>query len=124
MSELSNIDIEKFFVKEKNEDLKRNFKKVISSDSLTKYIDFKKVIAKDKSRYPFLIMNTSRKNHPGVHWWSISNIDPKKELFLFNSEGFEGFKVFKLSDDKYIIDKKVLYNVKQFEKKKIKKLVQ
>ena len=61
-------------------------------------------------------MNTSRKNHSGVHWWSILNIDPKKELFLFDSEGFEGFKVFILSDDKNIIDK-ILYNVKQCEKK-------
>ena len=66
-------------------------------------------------------MNTSRKNRPGVHWWSILNIDQKKELFLFNSEEFEGFKVFILSDNKGIIDK-VLYNVKQFEKK-ITKLI-
>ena len=66
-------------------------------------------------------MNTSRKNHPGVHWWSILNIDPKKELFLFNSNEFEGFKVFILSDDESILDK-VLYNVKQFEKK-ITKLI-
>ena len=40
MSGLSNIDIETFFKKESNEDLKRNFKKVVSSDSLTRYIKF------------------------------------------------------------------------------------
>ena len=82
MSGISNIDIENFFIKEKNEDLKRNFKKVISSDSLTKYIDFKKIIAKDKSHYPFLIMNTSRRNHHGVHWWRILNTDLKKRTFF------------------------------------------
>ena len=67
MSGLSNINIEKCLIKEKNEDLKKNFKKVILSDSLTEYIDFKKIIAKNKSHYPLLTMNTSRKNHPGVH---------------------------------------------------------
>ena len=40
MSGLSNIDIETFLKKESNEDLKRNFKKVVSSDSLTRYIEF------------------------------------------------------------------------------------
>ena len=34
-------------------------------------------------------MNTTRKNHKGVHWWSILNLDPKKHLFLFDSEDFE-----------------------------------
>ena len=61
-------------------------------------------------------MNNSRKNHPGVHWWSILNINPKNELFLFDSEGFEGFKVFILSDNKNIIGK-VLYYVKQYGEK-------
>ena len=49
-----------------------------------------------------------------IKYWS-------KKRTLFDSEGFEGFKVFILSDDKNIIDK-VLYNVKQFEKKKDKKV--
>ena len=39
MSGLSNIDIETFLKKESDEDLKCNFKKVLSSDSLTKYIE-------------------------------------------------------------------------------------
>ena len=61
-------------------------------------------------------MNTTRKNHKGVHWWSILNIDPKKHLPLFDSEGFEGFKYFILSDDSDIVDK-ILYNVNNFGKK-------
>lgn len=66
--------------------------------------------------YPFLIINTARKNHRGVHWWSILDIDPKKELFLFDSEEFEGFKYFITSDNNAIVDK-VLYNVERFGKK-------
>ena len=35
---VTNIDIEKFFAKETNDDLKRDFMGVYSSDSITKYI--------------------------------------------------------------------------------------
>ena len=99
-----------------SDNFKKNFKKVVSSDSLTKYIQFKNILADGKSCYPFIIMNTARKNHKGVHWWSLLNIDPKKHLFLFDSEGFEGFKIFILENDKSIIDK-LLYNVQSFGKK-------
>ena len=116
MSRLSNIDIEKFFMNELSENVKKNFKKVVSSDTLTRYVQFKKVLGDGKSCYPFVIMNTTRKNHKGVHWWSLLSVDPKKHLFLFDSEGFEGFKVFILSNDKDIIDK-LLYNVQSFNKK-------
>ena len=116
MSGLSNIDIEKYFMNNLSDNLKKNFKRVVSSDSLTKFIQFKKILADRKSCYPFIIMNTTRKNHKGVHWWSILNLDPKKHLFLFDSEGFEGFKVFILDNDKEIIDK-LLYNVQSFGKK-------
>ena len=70
----------------------------------------------NQSPYPFIIMNTSQKNKEGVHWWSILKIDPKKELLLFDSYGFIGFKFFILLDDKAIVDK-ILYNVNNFNKK-------
>lgn len=44
-----------------NEDLKANFKKVISLNSLTRYLDFKKIISEGNTKYPFIIMNTARK---------------------------------------------------------------
>ena len=71
----------------------------MSSDSLTKFINFKKILKTEKAPYPFIIMNTSRQNKPEVHWWSFLNIDPKNELFLFDSEGFEGLKFFIISDE-------------------------
>ena len=37
---ITNIKIKKFFNDEMNEDLKRNFIGVYSSDSITKYINF------------------------------------------------------------------------------------
>ena len=42
MTGLSNIDIEKYFMNDLNDNVRKNFKKVISSDSLTKFIQFKK----------------------------------------------------------------------------------
>lgn len=115
MAGLSNIDIEKFFHNETNEDLKKNFKKVISSNSLTRYLDFKKLVLEKPSKYPFAIINTARENHKGLHWISLMNIEPTKHVFLFDSEGFLGFRVFILNnkDDNATIDK-VLFNIKKF----------
>ena len=47
--------------------MKRNFKGVMLSDSLTRFIDFQKILKTDKAPYPFIIMNTDRKNKPGTH---------------------------------------------------------
>ena len=62
-------------------------------------------------------MNTSRKNESGVHWWSVLNIDPKNQLLLLDSKGFEGFKFFIFSKDEALIDK-LLYDVDKFNKKR------
>ena len=69
MAGLSNVDIEKYFENESNQDLKRNLKSVISSNSMTKFINFNNILKTDKSPYSFAIMNTARKNAKGVvHW--------------------------------------------------------
>ena len=61
-------------------------------------------------------MNTSRKNKADIHWRSVLNIDPKNELLLLDSEGFESFKFFILSNDETLINK-LLYDVNKFNKK-------
>ena len=40
----------------------------------------------------------------------------KKEIFLFDSFGFEGFKEFILDDDRNILNK-ILYGIEKFDKK-------
>ena len=115
MAGISHIDIEKYFKNESNEDMKRNFEGVILSNSLTRFINFQKILKTDKAPYPFIVMNTDRKNKSGNHWWSFLNMNPKNELLLFDSFGFQGFKVFILSNDVTLIDK-LLYGVK-FNKK-------
>ena len=44
------------------------------------------------------------------------NLHPKKEIFLFDHFGFEGFKEFVIQDDQKIINK-IFYGVQKFDKK-------
>ena len=48
-----------------------------------------------------------------MNWWSFLDLLPKKEIFLFDSFGFEGFKEFIIQDDKKIINK-IFYDVGNF----------
>ena len=68
----------------------------------------------EKIHYPFIIMNTDRSDKKGTHWWSFLNLHPRKEIFLFDSFGFEGFKEFIINDDRKA-HKKILFGI---EKKK------
>ena len=65
---------------------------------------------------PFDIMNTDRSDKNGTHWWSFLDLHRKKEVFLFDSFGFKGFKEFIIQDDKKIINK-IFYDVEKFDKK-------
>ena len=77
---ISNVDIENFFENEKNDDLKKNFMGVYSSNSITKYIYFYEIIKEKNAKCPFAIFNTDRENKPGTHWWSFLDIYPEKDL--------------------------------------------
>ena len=99
---ITNIEIEKFFDNEMNDDLKRNFMGVYLSDSIKKYIKFYDIIKEKRAKYQFAIFNTDRKNNPGTHWWSFLDIYSKKDLLFFDSFGFIGFKQFIVDDDKNI----------------------
>ena len=106
---ITNSQIENFFLKDENEDLKRNFIGVFSMDYITRFIKFHELIKeKKKGKYSFAIFNTDPHNKPGTHWWSFLDIQPKSTL-LFDSHGLEGFKYFIVDNDEKIIDK-LLYN--------------
>ena len=51
------------------------------------------------AQYPFILMNTDRSDKKGTHWWSFLDLHLKKEIFLFDSFGFEDFKELILQDD-------------------------
>ena len=46
------------------------------------------------ARYLFIIMNADHNDKKGTHWWCFLDFYPKKETFLLDSFGFEGFKDF------------------------------
>ena len=85
--------------------LKKNFAGVYSPDSITRYLKFYDIIKEKRAKYPFAIFRTDRENKSGTHWWSILDIYPKKDLLLFDSFGFVGFKQFIIDSDSSVIDK-------------------
>ena len=109
---IANLEINKFFENEENQDIKNNYMGVYSMDSITRYINFYEIIKKRNGKYPFAIFNTGKHNKPGTHWWSFMDIHPPKNLLLFDSLGLEGFKFFIVHNDENIIDE-LLYNFKK-----------
>ena len=116
MAGISNEEIVKYFEKITDIDFKKNFISVFPSNYITKFISFHEMMLDEKKKYPFIIMNTDRNNRKGEHWWSFLDLHEKKEIFLFDSFGFEGFKEFVLNDDKNILNK-ILYGLEKLKKK-------
>ena len=80
---ISNTQIQNFFQKEENENLKNNFVGVFSMDYITRFIKFHELIKEEKKgKYPFAIFNTDPHNKPGTHWKSFIDIQPKKKLII------------------------------------------
>ena len=78
---LSNFQIYDFFKDEESEDFKKYYTGTYSIDSITKYINFYKIIKQRNAKYPFAIFNTDKENEPGVHWWSFMDIHQKITCF-------------------------------------------
>ena len=116
MAGILNEAIEDFFEKINDEDLKSNFIGVFPSNFINKFISYHSII-KDRSKvkYPFIIMNTDRSDRAGTHWWSFLDLHQKKEIFLFDSFGFEGFKKFIIDNDRKVLNK-VLFGLNKFQK--------
>ena len=104
MTGISNVNINKI-INEIDGDLKRNFVGVFPSDETFKFFKHKHLIRAKKAPYPFMIMNTDRKNQEGEHWWSLLEISDKKQIFLFDSFGFVGLKDFIIDDDRLLLDR-------------------
>ena len=92
MAGISNHTIVDFIEKKLMMMLKKNFVSVFPSNYVTRFITFHSMMTETGVHYPFIIMNTDRRDKKGTHWWSFLDLHPKKEIFLFDSFGFEGFK--------------------------------
>ena len=115
MGGISNETIVNFFEKETDDDLKKNFVGVFQLNYVTRFITFHEMMI-ERSRYPFIIMNVDCSNKKGTHWWNFFDLHERKEIFLFNSFGFEGFKEFVIDNDRNILNK-ILFGTEKFPKK-------
>ena len=104
---LKNFQIEEAFEKIGDEDLLENFVRVFPSNRMNRFINHTAMIS-ESGKYPFVIANTDADNKPGVHWWSIIDIEPRNDIFFFDSFGIEGLKHFIIQDDKKTVEKILL----------------
>ena len=63
------------------------------------------MLSEKEGKYPFIIAHIDSLSHPGTHWWSILNIEPKPDIFFLDSFGIDGLKQFVIQDDRKIIEK-------------------
>ena len=58
---------------------------------MNKFINHAAMISeKKKGKYLFIIANTDSSSRGGTHWWSIFDIEPKTDIFVFDSFGLDG----------------------------------
>ena len=118
MRGISNFQIEEAFKKIDDEDLLNNFVGVFPSNYMNKFINHVAMI-EDSVKFLFIIANTDASNKLGVHWWSILDIEPRTDIFFFDSYGIEGLKHFIIQDDRQIVDK-ILIGIEKWTEQMIK----
>ena len=74
---------------------------------MNKFINHAAMIS-DRGKYPFIIANTDAEDKPGVHWWSILDIEPGNDICFFDSFNVERLKHFIIQDDKNTLEKILL----------------
>ena len=104
MGGISNFQIEEAFKKIDDQDLLSNFVGVFASNYINKFINHGTMI-EDSGKFPFIIANTDASDKSGTHWWSILDIEPRTDIFFFDSYGIEGLNHFIIKHDKEIVTK-------------------
>ena len=102
---ITNIDIEKFFENETNDDLKKKlYGCLFVRFVITKYINFYKIIKEKEQNIHLLFSTLAEKiNQERVGGAFLISIQ-KKTFLLFDSFDFVGFKQFIIDNDSAIID--------------------
>ena len=114
MGGISNFQIEKAIEFIRDDDLKNNFVGVFPSNYMSKFIDHASMIS-SKGKCPFIVANTENSEKPGVHWWSILDMEPKADLFFFDSFGLDGLKHFIVQGDKSIVEQ-ILIRIEKMDR--------
>ena len=114
MGGISNIQIEQAFQKIGDPVISSNFIGVFPSNYMNKFINHTAMI-ENSGKFPFIIANTDDSSKSGMHWWSILDIEPRTDIFFFDSYGIEGLKHFIIQDDKKIVDK-ILVGIEKMDR--------
>ena len=109
---ISNFQIKNAIKNVKHEDLDDCFVGVFPSNHMNKFINHAVMISEKKGKYPFVIVNTDSSEKGDTHWWSILDIEPKTDIFFFDSFGLDGLRHFIIQDDRNII-KKILFGTEK-----------
>ena len=103
--EISNFQIENAIDNIGDEDLNSNFVVVFPSNRMNKFINHSAMISSKKGKYAFAIANTDSSEKGQTHWWSILEIEPKTDIFFFDSFEIDGLKHFIVQDDRKLIER-------------------
>ena len=85
---------------------------VFPSNYMNKFIDHATMMNEKGEKYRFIVVNTDASSKQGTHWWSILDIEPRTDIFLFDSFGLDGLKHFIIQDDQRTI-KKILFETEK-----------
>ena len=97
---ISNFQIENAIKNIGDEDLTDNFVGIFPSNHMNKFINHAAMISEKQGRHPFIIAEKG-----STHWWSILDIEPKTDIFFFDSFGLDGLKHFIIQDHRNVIEK-------------------
>ena len=79
---------------------------------MNKFINYAAMTSEKKWKYPCVIANTDSSEEGGTHWWSILDVQPKQDIFFFDSFGLDGLKQFIIQDDGNFIENVTVWDGK------------
>ena len=82
---------------------------------MNKFINYAAMTSENKWKYPCVIANTENTDSSekgGTHWWSILDVQPKQDIFFFDSFGLDGLKQFIIQDDGNFIENVTIWDGK------------
>ena len=115
VDEISTYQIEEAFKNINDEDVNDNFVGAFPSNHMNKFIDPAAMIFQKNGKYSFVVANTDNSSQSGAHWWSVLDIEPKTDIFFFDSFDVDGLKNFVIQDDKKVIEE-ILFETDQMKR--------
>ena len=95
---ISNSQIENAWKNMNDEDINDNFVGVFSSNHINKLIDHATMISENSFVTANVIANADSSEYGGTHRWGILGLEPKTDIFFFDSFGLDGLKHFIIQD--------------------------